>query len=129
MPEVTRQRTGELLRGLFKILLDHPEGLQARDALRELAAKVPPTEHEKGIYKTGGRRYDFVVRFGTVDCVKAGWMVKSKGRWLVTDEGKRAWETYKEPDEFCRRAAHLYSQWRVGSRRAEGESAIEPGEH
>lgn len=49
-----RQRTGKLLRELFAILLAHPEGLQARDALRELAAKVPPTEHEKGIYKTGG---------------------------------------------------------------------------
>jgi len=99
MPEVTRQRTGKLLRELFEILLVHPEGLQARDALRELAARVPPTEHKKGIYKTGGRRYDFIVRFATVDCVKAGWMVKSRGRWL-TGEGKRAWETFKEPDDL-----------------------------
>jgi len=57
IPARVRQRTGELLRGLFKILFAHPEGLQARDALKELASKVPPAEHEKGIYKTGGRRY------------------------------------------------------------------------
>ena len=128
MPEVTRQRTGELLRKLFEILIAHPEGLQARDALRELASNFTLTEHEKGTYKTGGRRFDFIVRFATVDCVKAGWMVKSKGRWLVTDEGRRAWETYKTPDDFYRRAARLYNEWRTTSRRTEEEAVIEQGE-
>ena len=33
MPEVTRRRTGELLRKLFEILKAAPEGLQAKEAL------------------------------------------------------------------------------------------------
>lgn len=34
MPEVTKRRTGEFLRKLFAILLQHPEGLPARDAVQ-----------------------------------------------------------------------------------------------
>jgi hypothetical protein len=32
MAEITRRRTGEMLRKLFEVLLPVPEGMQARDA-------------------------------------------------------------------------------------------------
>lgn len=31
MPEITRRRTGEMLRALFEVLMPVPEGMQARD--------------------------------------------------------------------------------------------------
>ncbi|AQZ97141.1 hypothetical protein B5M06_01560 [Comamonas kerstersii] len=40
MAEVTRRRTGELLRELFHILMADPEGVQASAALQALASKV-----------------------------------------------------------------------------------------
>jgi len=58
MAEITRRRTGELLRKLFEILLREPEGLQARLALERLAGAVSLTEYEAGMYEAGGRRFE-----------------------------------------------------------------------
>ena len=38
MAEITRRRTGELLRELFKLLMAAPEGLQASAALAALGS-------------------------------------------------------------------------------------------
>ncbi len=111
--EVTRRRVGELIRGLFEILIQHPEGMQARDAIDQLARRVTLTEHEQGSYDSGTRRFDKIVRFGTVDCVKAGWLQKSKGRWIVTDAGRDALKTYPNADAFYGRALELYRAWRA----------------
>jgi hypothetical protein len=40
MAEITRRRCGELLRKLFEILKQAPEGLAARSALDQLARSV-----------------------------------------------------------------------------------------
>lgn len=83
MPEITRRRTGELLRKLFELLRGAPEGLQAKETLAALERAVSLTDYESGDYEKGGRRFDKIVRFATVDCVKAGWMQKNKGRWTL----------------------------------------------
>lgn len=113
MPDITRQRTGQLLRGLFEILMPLADGMQARDALAALAEKIKPTPFENGVYPSGGRRYEKIVRFATVDCVKAGWFEKVKGRWSVTDVGKSAYETWSDPEEFYRQAVKLYNEWKA----------------
>lgn len=113
MADVTRRRTGELLRALFEILIQSPEGLQARDALAALASRVELTEFEKGTYATGGRRFDKIIRFATIDCAKAGWFLKAKGQWSVTDAGKEAFRIYKDPETFYREAVKLYNLWRT----------------
>ena len=112
MPEVTRRRTGEFVRKLFEILLQHPDGLQARDALTSLEKKVELSEYEKGFYANGARRFDKIVRFATIDCVKAGWLMKTKGRWAVTEAGKHAFSSLKDPEAFYREAVKLYWQWK-----------------
>ena len=53
MAEITRKRTGELLRRLFEILKASPEGLPARVALERLADAVQLTEYEEGMYDSG----------------------------------------------------------------------------
>lgn len=121
MAEITRRRNGELVRALFDILLNRPEGLQAREALAQVERRVPPTDFEKSSYPSGGRRFDKIVRFATVDCVKAGWMTKQKGRWLLTDEGRTAYKKLPDPEAFYREAVRLYNVWR----RAQPEDAEE----
>lgn len=114
MAEITRKRTGELLQKLFAILLASPEGLPAGKALERLAESVTLTAHEAGIYESSGsRRFEKIVRFATVDCVKAGWLVKDKGIWAVTDEGKTALQTFPDPDAFYREATRLYRAWKA----------------
>lgn len=111
MAHITRQRMGEMLRKLFAILLEHPEGIQAKHALEKLAERLTLTEYEQGQYASG-RRFEKIVRFATVDAVKAGWMRKDKGRWFATDDGKAAFNRIRDPESFHREAARLYAEWR-----------------
>lgn len=132
MADITRKRTGELLRGLFEVLMQHPDGIQAAKALELLEQRVPPSDYEVGSFDSGGRRYDKIVRWGTVDCVKAEWMVKAHGRWSITDAGRKAYKEFSDPEAFYRRAVQLYAQWRKGTQKgtpAAGVAPIEePGE-
>lgn len=98
MAEITRKRTGELLRKLFEILLQAPDGMQARDALTALSKQVTLTPYEAGNFESGGVRFEKIVRFATVDCVKAGWMQKNKGMWSITQTGINAYKEIIEPE-------------------------------
>src|SRR5947209_6552450 len=110
MAEISRKRVGELLRGVFQILLPLPEGLQASAVLERLQAVCPPTEFEKSMYPKNPdvRRYEKIVRFSTIAPVKAGWLAKDKGLWSLTDEGRAAYKKYSDPENFAGEARRLY---------------------
>lgn len=124
MAEITRRRTGELLRELFSILMAEPDGLQASTALQALASRVTLTPYEADTYESGGRRFEKIVRFATVDCVKAGWLVKDKGIWTITEEGRKAHLDLPDPEAFYRQACKLYAEWRAAQPDAEPVAAI-----
>src|ERR1035438_7885227 len=115
MPEITRKRIGELQRGVIKILVDYPEGLPAKDVLQRLEKTVPPTNFEKGNYPKhpNVRRFEKTARFATIGPVKAGWLVKTKGRWYLTEEGKKAYKQIHDPAQFEREASRLYREWKA----------------
>ncbi len=119
MAEITRRRTGELLRELFSLLMAAPSGMQASAALQALAERVTLTPYEADSYDSGGRRFDKIVRFATVDCVKAGWLEKNKGIWTITDEGRKVHAELTDPEAFYRRAVKLYQEWRAAQPDAE----------
>lgn len=116
MAKITRERTGTLLRKLFEYLIANPDGVQARQAIDWVASQLELTEHERGTY--GGdsgpevRRFDKILRFATIDAVKAGWMRKQKGIWSITEDGKAAFETITDPAEFYSEASRLYRRWK-----------------
>ena len=114
MAETTTRRRGELLRGVFQILLDAPDGLPAKSVLAQLEAVVPPTEFERSEYpeRPGVRRFEKIVRFSSIKVVKAGWLTKEKGTWSLTDEGREAYHRHRDPEEFDREATRLYRKWK-----------------
>jgi restriction system protein len=114
MAEITQRRKGELVRGVFKILIDNPDGLKAKNVLKELVSIVPPTEFESTFYpdKPNVRRYEKIVRFSTISPVKAGWIMKEKGQWTITEEGIKAYEKHTDPEMFYLEAFRLYKQWK-----------------
>lgn len=124
MPEITRRRTGEFLRKLFELLILHQDGMKARDALSALEAHVKLSEYEAGSYESGARRFDKIVRFATVACVKAGWLQKTKGVWIVTDAGRVAYESNPDPEAFYKLAVKLYNEWKA----TRPDSPPSPGE-
>lgn len=113
MAEVTRHRIGELLRGVFKILMESPNGLAAKEVLTRLPLVVPPSPFEDSEYpeRPSVRRYEKIVRFATIAPVKAGWMVKDRGEWSLTPTGVAAFQRHTEPEQFAREASKRYRQW------------------
>jgi restriction system protein len=117
-----RERQGQLVAGVFDILIDKPDGLPAKVVLDRLREKVPPTEWEAAEYARhpGVERYSKVVRFYTIPFVKAGWIAKTKGTWTVTESGAAVFKRLRnDPEEFMQEAIAQYRAWR----RAQPESS------
>jgi len=130
MAEVTAKRLGELQRGVFAVLLDHPEGLAAKEAIERTKPVVHPTDFEKSAYpkKPGIERFNKMVRFATIAPVKAGWMIKEKGKWYLTDEGRQAYNQFRDPLEFRRESIRLFRQWMSNRPKEDIEITDDSGE-
>src|SRR5690242_4208751 len=107
MAEITSRRRGELMRGVFGLLRDRPDGMAVRDLMRELERRVPPTAFEAATYPNNPdvRRYEKIVRFSTITSVKAGWLIKDKGQWSLTDEGAKSYEQFTDAERLEREAS------------------------
>jgi len=116
LAQTTKRRAGELVRGIFQILLPNPEGLPVREIRERLEKLVPPSDYESGSYPGAPtkRRYFRIARFSTIGPVKAGWLIKNKGTWLLTDEGRAAFEKFDDPEAFIRETDRLYRVWKAG---------------
>lgn len=80
MAEITRERQGELVRGVFAVLIESDGEMRASDVLKAVEARVPPTPFENATYPNNPtvRRYEKIVRFSTIASVKAvGWSRKT----------------------------------------------------
>lgn len=53
-----------------------------------------------------------MLRFATIGTVKAGWLVKNKGTWTLTAEGRAAYERFVDPAELMRESGRLYRAWK-----------------
>lgn len=129
MTRLTKERRGELLRAVFEVLSEHPDGLAARQVLATVEQRLPLTEYEQGSFdKSGARRFEKIVRFQTVNAVKAGWMTKVKGVWTATEAGLAAFERYADPLTLMERAEAEYTAWAKSQPRAERVLHAAPAE-
>lgn len=109
---LTKQRRGQLLKTVFDVLAEHPDGIAAKDALKKAEKYLELTAYEQGNFeKTGERRFEKLVRFQTVNAVKAGWMTKVKGTWTATEDGLTAAKEYSDPLAFMNQAEAEYAAW------------------
>lgn len=114
MANITRARTGAFLRKLFEVLMAEPEGVSASIAVAAVRDATNLTEYEAANYPSGGQRFEKILRFATVDCVKAGWLQKSGGVWMATDAGMKAYSAFQNPEAFYKEACRLYLIWKNG---------------
>lgn len=55
-----------------------------------------------------------MIRYGTIGSVKAGWLIKDRGVWDVTPEGREALDRYPNPGAFNEAASKAYREWKIG---------------
>jgi restriction system protein len=113
MAHLTRQRQGEILHEVLGVLSEHSEGLEVRKVIAELERRMVLTEFEQATYpkRPDVRRFPKMVRFTTINAVKAGWLVKEDGIWTVTEDGLKALRTFDDPEDLMREAVRLYNEW------------------
>jgi len=96
MQPTKRRHTGVLVRGLFEVLLKHPDGLPIDIAVQSCLPRVSNAE---------SRRLGEQLLRGCVAPMKAGWLVMNGSGLVVSQKGKQAFQTYSDPDDFLLRAA------------------------
>lgn len=108
----SKKRAAVLLKAAFQAL-DHAGGsLPLRDLLTEVEARVSLSATDRETYqKTGYIRWQSVLHFYSIDCVKAGFLKKTKGRWFLTPEGRAVMD--KPADEIIALANAAYRAWKA----------------
>lgn len=127
---VPLERVGEIM----KVVLTELQAAGGEERLGVLLnraeTKLKLSDYEKAAYeKSGYIRWRAIVHFYSIDCAKAGYILKSGGRWKLTDEGVKA---LKLPDkEFIQTAVSKYRAWKnlqpVPEREAEPDEDGKPG--
>jgi restriction system protein len=74
------------------------------------------------------RRYGRIVRFSTIGPVKAGWLVKENATWRITEDGRRAYDEFTDPEALFREARRLYRAWRAERPEPEVETEVDEAE-
>jgi len=104
-----------MIQTLFQILAKEPEGLQAKDAIERVEEAMELTAFEKSVFPKNpdSVRFPKILRFSTINSVKAGWLRKKGGTWSLTDEGRAALHSFADPEALFRESRLLYKQWKA----------------
>lgn len=87
--------------------------LSSRDVVEEVGQRVKLDEWASQRYeKTGYVRWQSMLHFFSIDCIKAGYLVKTKGVWYLTPEGEQALKLGE--DGLLRSARAAYRAWKDG---------------
>jgi restriction system protein len=122
------KRKATRLRALFEILAAAPEGLKAAEALARLERQSELTPYENENFPSGPRRFEVEMRFNSIAFVKAGWLLKERGVWRVTEAGKAALAKYPQPEPFRKEALQLYYKSRENGQESTPEVLTEADE-
>jgi restriction system protein len=114
MSNITIKRAGELLRSVFEILWDKPDGLTAREVLSRIPQVTKLTEDElRPSPNTNTPRYEKIVRIATIPIVQVGWLAKDgKELWRITQDGFDACSGFSNVQDFYQEALRLYNERR-----------------
>ena len=94
----------------FKILKEAGGQLPGKQIIEKIRNTIDLTEWEREIYeKTGYVRWESILHFYTIDCIKAGFLRKNKGVWYLTEEGEKAIPLGAV--KLLETASQLYRHW------------------
>ncbi len=87
----SRQIAEKTIYATLKILKDNGGSLRGKSVVDKIRDTITFDDYEKHIYeKTGYVRWESILHFYTIDCMKAGYLLKENGIWYLTKEGEKA---------------------------------------
>jgi hypothetical protein len=99
----TAENTNLRLKAVLDVLAEEVwtgEKLNAGAVLSEAIVRVPLNDHERELLSGGIPRGHKTLTSATAKLVKAGWLVKGRSGWSITDDGQRATVAFAEPAAF-----------------------------
>lgn len=94
----------------FKILQEGGGEMRGKEVVDKIRETVEFNDYEKHRYeKTGYIRWESILHFYTIDCMKAGFLRKQKGIWYLTEEGEEAIKF--GPEKLLDTATKKYREW------------------
>jgi len=107
MPIITGERIGEFVKTAFKVIIENGGQLQVKKILALVEKKMEFTDYElERFEKSGQIKWQTKLRFFSIDCVGAGWLLKKNGVWYITPEGEKAMKL--SPKELYTTARRAY---------------------
>lgn len=104
MAENTAENTNRRLKAVLDVLAEEVwtgEKLNAGAVLGEAIARVPLNEFERELLSGGIPRGHKTLTSATSKLVKAGWLVKGRSGWTITEDGQRATVAFADPAAFA----------------------------
>lgn len=104
MPTAIADTTTVRLKSVLDILAESVlsgETLGAGAVLAQATVRVPLNEKESELLSGGIPRGHKALTSATSKLVKAGWLVKGRSGWTITDDGLRATVAFPDPDTFA----------------------------
>lgn len=83
-------RQQEAVRDALILIQQNNGQMRSSDVFAELGKSFPQTPYELEPTKSGNLRWENWLAFYSIDAVKAGFLVKDKGVWHITEEGEHA---------------------------------------
>ena len=100
----------------FKILKEGGGEMRGKEVTDKIRETVEFDEYEKYRYeKTGYIRWESILHFYTIDCMKAGFLTKQKGVWYLTKEGEEAIKLGAE--KLLETATTKYKEWDANNKK------------
>ena len=94
----------------LQILQESGGELRGKEVVDKVRESLTFDDYESHIYeKTGYVRWESIMHFYTIDCMKAGYLRKQKGIWYLTDEGEEALKL--GPEKLLETATRKYREW------------------
>ncbi len=107
----SRALATKVLYAALSILRDSGKEMPMRDLMSRVEQKVDLDTWDKERYeKSGYIRWESILHFFSIDCVKAGYLIKKKGIWYLTPEGEEALKL--GPVGFLNSAVKAYRKWK-----------------
>jgi restriction system protein len=108
----TRALAAKVIYAGLSILRDNGKELPIRDLMEKVRKQVDLDAWAKEQYeKTGHVRWQSIFHFFSIDCVKAGYLIKKGGVWYLTPEGDDALKL--GPEMLLENATRSYRKWRA----------------
>jgi restriction system protein len=119
----TKQLAARVLYEAFTILKHAGGQLPGREVISQIEQNLTFTPWETTRYeKTGYIRWQSILHFYTIDAMKAGFLRKQKGIWILTSEGEEALKFGQIG--LLEKASEAYRIWKEKSK--ETEIDVEP---